>query len=511
MAEQILQIEELNSGILKNISFTWKQGETLAIMGANGSGKSTLARALTGLDRSEGQIHLYYEGGWQDFSRLPRWQVIGLVRQHPRRQCIGASIGEELSFGLLNLGYHTNEIIAKTEELLSFLGLVGKENQSPATLSGGERQRLAVGAVLAMAPPFLILDEAFTMLDYRAQDSLLRMLKEKHAMAGQLWITHDPEMALKADRLFLMQEGKMTEVKKDTLLDQSLCSQYGIRSLLSVYGQDHNQSAKEKENIPRSGEEFRREADVLVWNKAGYGERGERLKINQRVKEREFIGIVGPSGAGKSTLLESAVGLVHPEEGEVWLLGSLIGKQGKSIKSLGELRKKGRLVLQEAGEFLVGRNIYEVVFGRSRKKWRPGEQQEHLAYLQGFGIDERLSDAAPELLSGGERQMAALALALADGPKLLLLDEPMLGLDAAGRRRVQEIIEGNLGRRTILYVTHDLREILPYADRIWGVYQGRIMLDCPKKEWGKHREELEVLGVKTEWGGKDRICLENYK
>src|SRR5680860_1017825 len=217
-----LQVRNLNYGkILNGVNFDWHQGEIIALMGANGSGKSSLARLLAGLlEPTVGEIQLNVDGIPQAWNTVRRWQEIGLVGQHPRRQTIGATVAEELGYGLLNLGCDIQWVRKKVRELAFSVGLGGKENQSPATLSGGERQRLVTVAILALQPSFLILDEALTMLDARAQANIQELLFQAQTETGQLWITHDQELARLADRLLVIQNGKILDVRRRNIKGQ---------------------------------------------------------------------------------------------------------------------------------------------------------------------------------------------------------------------------------------------------------------------------------------------------
>ena len=459
---------------VSEVNFEWHKGEIIALMGANGSGKSTLARLIAGLiEPTDGEILLTVDGTSCAWNTVKRWQEIGFVGQHPQRQTIGATVAEELGYGLLNLGHDTPWVRDKVRELAASVGLGGKEDQSPSTLSGGERQRLVTAAILAMQPSFLILDEALTMLDARAQASVLELLFKAKLETGQLWITHDPDLARLADRLLVINQGKLVDMGKprDAFNDRELQSLLGIREI-----QDHTFSKSTKEGQP-----------VLEWQKTKYE---SRLSLNKVVKAGEFIGIVGASGSGKTTLLDSAVGFILPTEGQLLVCGEPISKA-----SLKTVRRKTRLVIQEAGEYLIGRSVYHEVFYGDTRQDLLDQRQERLLFLEGFGISACMSEQAPERLSGGERQKVALAAALRTLPEILLLDEPLLGLDTTNRASIQAMIS-EWDERTIMYVTHDLREVLQYADRLWLVENGNVVLDCSIQCWKEHREQLIASGVR---------------
>ncbi|EGW39838.1 ATP-binding cassette domain-containing protein [Desulfosporosinus sp. OT] len=489
---KVLQVQNIHYGnILNGVDFDWHQGEIIALMGANGSGKSTLARVLNGLlEPKEGEIRLTFDDTVCDWNTVKRWQEIGLVGQHPRRQTIGATVAEELGFGLLNLGWDRQSVVNRVLELAASVGLEGKEDQSPATLSGGERQRLVTAAILALQPSFLILDESLTMLDMHAQANVLKLLFKVHAQTGQLWITHDPELARQADRLLVIKNGKISDLgnPSEAFVNGEMYSPDGLRK---VYINPISLDPKQKySQIMDSGKprakDLLEQPAALEWRQANYD---SRLHLNNVVRTGEFIGIVGPSGSGKTTLLESAVGLILPNEGQLIVGGEQITKANLNI-----LRTKIRLVLQEAGEYLIGRSVYhEIFYGESQQDLKI-KNKERLAILENFGLPVSMADVAPERLSGGERQKVALAAALRTLPEILLLDEPLLGLDATSRVGIQTMISA--WDMTILYVTHDLREVLQDADRIWLVENGNVVLDCSIQSWQEHQEQFRAAGVR---------------
>ncbi|MHB1406595.1 MAG: ABC transporter ATP-binding protein [Desulfitobacteriaceae bacterium] len=565
MAEKVLRINGLSyKNIVSDVSFDWRPGEVMALMGANGSGKSTLARLITGLSEpTAGTVELmeartsepigvrsgeHLADGAQ-YNPVPwpaegRWREIGFIGQHPRRQTIGASVAEELGFGLLNLGLSPQEVQLRVKELVASIGLAGKENQSPSTLSGGERQRLVTAAILAMKPPYVILDEALTMLDQRAQDKILSLFSQKCSTAGatagnsetmgemvgqpmgQLWITHDPELAAKADRLLLMKDGRVWDAGRpfSVLGCREVRAEYGIQAEYQIRTEYHIRSAHSVQIESNRDQEFKehghfkrvhRDGDneqaywdgtsepvhknvlydlpqlkILEWENCSYG---ERLEIDKKIYQGEFIGIIGPSGAGKSTLLESVIGLNLPTTGkfQAFGVGDILRKD-----NLTRQRQRCRLVLQEPGEYIIGHTVYdEVFYGHSRREAK-SKKDENLSYLERFGITAEMAVKPPERLSGGEKQRVALAAAFESKPQVLLLDEPMLGLDGRGREHLLSFLSGVRGEITILCVTHDLTEVSELADRLWLIENGQVTLDFLASSWQNYRERLQAAGVR---------------
>ncbi len=470
---KVIKVQDVRYGdILSGVSFDWHQGEIIALMGPNGSGKSTLARLIAGLMEPEGgDISLTVDGSTRAWNTVKRWQEIGLVGQHPSRQTVGATVAEEIGFGLLNLGQDIQKVQSRVQQLVAEIGLEGKEDQSPSTLSGGERQRLVTAARLAMRPSFLILDEALTMLDMRAQANILKLLFKARTETGQLWITHDPDLARQADRLLVIEKGQLVEKGKP---QRATTFSITYSSEIPLQG-------------PRVQRTHKLHPPVLEWRQANFE---SRLKLNRVVRAGEFIGIVGPSGSGKTTLLESAIGLIRPTDGEI-----LVWEEPLTKANLNTLRSKTRLVLQEAGEYLIGRSVYhEIYYGDSRRDLKANKQK-RIPFLEEFGFPPPLIEMDPERLSGGERQKVALISALLTHPEILLLDEPLLGLDGLNRTSMQTLISDRKGR-TILYVTHDLREVLQYADRLWLIENGYVVLDCPIDCWQEHQGQFQASGVR---------------
>ncbi|TGE33062.1 ATP-binding cassette domain-containing protein [Desulfosporosinus sp. Sb-LF] len=517
--EKVLEVQNIHySELFNGVNFDWHQGEIIALMGANGSGKSTLARLLAGLiEPKDGEIRLLVDGIACSWSSVKRWKEIGFIGQHPMRQTIGATVAEELGFGLLNLGQDIHRVSDRVRELASSIGLGGKEDQSPATLSGGERQRLVVAAILALHPTFLILDEALTMLDTRAQANILELLFQVRGETGQLWITHDPELAYQADRLLVIDKGRVVDLGRPSvafdncenlsLYALGIMPAMGIKGakdakedLIAKRNKDVNVDSVDKTDkgissgkgvkevaVNRANKHQGQDRALIEWRQANYD---SRLRLNHVVRAGEFIGIVGPSGSGKTTLLESVVGLILPTEGQLLVCGDPISKS-----TVHTLRRKVRFVLQEAGEYLIGRSVYHEVFYGDVKQDLKSKTEDRLSYLEEFGLNASLAEVAPERLSGGERQMVALASALRTIPEILLLDEPLLGLDATSRAGIQSMIS-SWDNITILYVTHDLREVLPNATRLWIVEKGNVVLDCPSQCWKEHQERFKVAGVR---------------
>ena len=173
---------------LSGVDFAIDDGERMALVGENGAGKTTLLACLLGLQQGNGTYR--FEG--QPVTRRLRkhlWRNIGMVFQDSADQLFCPSVGDEIAFGLKQLGASKNEIRQRTEEALCRVRLEGFEKRVPLHMSGGERKRLALACVLAMSPKLLILDEPTAGLDPQGEELLLSILGDLNVT--QLLVSHD--------------------------------------------------------------------------------------------------------------------------------------------------------------------------------------------------------------------------------------------------------------------------------------------------------------------------------
>ena len=196
---------------VKDITFHVKRGEWLSIVGHNGSGKSTTVRLIDGLLEAEsGEIVI-------DGQRLTEenvWNIrrqIGMVFQNPDNQFVGATVEDDVAFGLENQGLSRQEMKKRVEEALALVGMLDFKKREPARLSGGQKQRVAIAGVVALRPAILILDEATSMLDPEGRRELIDTVKgiRKDYDMTVISITHDLEEVAMSDRVLVMKKGSI--------------------------------------------------------------------------------------------------------------------------------------------------------------------------------------------------------------------------------------------------------------------------------------------------------------
>ncbi|EFW06988.1 MULTISPECIES: energy-coupling factor ABC transporter ATP-binding protein [Streptococcus] len=201
----------VDSYILKDVTFHVKQGEWLSIVGHNGSGKSTTIRLIDGLLEAEsGEIiidgdKLTLENVWE------KRRHIGMVFQNPDNQFVGATVEDDVAFGLENQGMGYQTMFDRVQEALDIVGMQDFKEREPARLSGGQKQRVAIAGVVALRPDIIILDEATSMLDPEGRLELIqtvKKIKDRHGMTV-ISITHDLDEVALSDRVLVMKEGQV--------------------------------------------------------------------------------------------------------------------------------------------------------------------------------------------------------------------------------------------------------------------------------------------------------------
>lgn len=214
--EYIRRDEEGNvesiSTALDHVDLDVKPGEFIAILGHNGSGKSTLAKHINALlEPSEGSLWVDGMDVSQEENILPVRQTAGMVFQNPDNQIIASVVEEDVGFGPENVGVPTDEIWERVEESLKAVGMLKYRHHSPNKLSGGQKQRVAIAGVVAMQPKCIVLDEPTAMLDPNGRRDVIRTAHELNKKKGVtiLLITHYMEEVVDADRVFVMDQGKV--------------------------------------------------------------------------------------------------------------------------------------------------------------------------------------------------------------------------------------------------------------------------------------------------------------
>lgn len=490
---EILAIKDLSfcyagedSPALSDVNITVSQGDFTVLAGATGSGKSTLLRLIKRELAPRGVT-----AGGIDFCGAPVGALsdrdaaarIGYVAQSPEEQTVTDRVWHELAFGLECLGTPPALIRRRVAEVAAFFGIEDRFDRPTSALSGGEKQLLALASVMTMQPELLLLDEPTSRLDPIAARNFISAVRRLNRELGLTVIIaeHRLEDILPlATQVVILDGGKVADsgdaravaarippsspvadampaaVRLHRTLGSTLPCPLSVREGRRFITDNYGNSVRalpatdiaEKNEKKPCALEFsdvffrysREGADVL---------RGMSL----RVPEGSITCLVGGNGAGKSTALAVAAGLCSHYAGKVRVFGE----------------KKC-----PAGCVALLPQDVESLFLRDSVREELADAHCDPAALP-FELDLP-PGRHPYDLSGGQRQLLALAKVISHKPHLLLLDEPTKGLDAAAKRLLTDAIRRlAAGGMTVLAVTHDTEFAADIADRCALLFRGEVV------------------------------------
>lgn len=457
---------------LVGIDLDLEGGECLLVTGPSGCGKSTLARVLSGLiphaipARWEGEARVAgLDVGNHPLPELA--QRIGTVFQNPSSQLFHLRVEDEVAFGPRNLGLAESEVESRVDWSLGAVGISDLRERRPADLSGGQQQRVAIAAALAMRPQVLILDEPTASLDVSGTRQVIATLQELRRQLGLtiVLIEHRLAAAAKlADRVIVLEDGRVAAAgrKRDVFEKWDQLRALGLRRPID------EPLARWSELLAPNGHPPEGVAPVIELRavKAGYQRQAVIHDVDLALYPGEFAALVGDNGAGKSTLALVAAGLMKPQQGSVRYEGGKRPRAGMDVA----------LLFQDPDEQLFTDGVdEEIAFGpRNYGCYDPVVHEQTLVEADLLGLRSR----RPTALSVGQQQRTALAACLALRPKLLILDEPTLGQDWGHLERLMDhLVELNRQGTTILLITHDYKLVHHYAQRVFLMQAGRIVLD----------------------------------
>ncbi|HEX3030925.1 MAG TPA: energy-coupling factor transporter ATPase, partial [Bacillota bacterium] len=484
----VWSLQDINLGIMP--------GEYVAVIGPNGSGKSTLAQLLNGLLLpTSGQVLV---GELDTRDREQVWEIrgqIGMVFQNPDNQLVGTTVEEDVAFGPENYGVERQEIRARVEQALDWVDLVDLRDKQPGRLSGGQKQRVAIAGALALGPKCLVLDEPTSMLDPRGRRRVMECVKRMHREQGLaiVQITHLLEETLEADRILVLDRGRLVaEGTVEQIFAQgALLETLGLElpNHLSPPADDSSESTQRAQDHYCHGKGLRQlvEGPVLIGLDTvtfTYGEdqpweTKALSEVDLSIRKGEFVGLCGATGSGKSTLLRLFNGLQRPTSGRICLFQRAVWEEKTDFR---ELRRRVGMLFQNPEEQIFEATVFdEVGYGPRNQRWPRERIKESVRKaLKSVGLPgEVYAPLSPFALSGGEKRKVALAGVLAMEPEILVLDEPLAGLDGQARRELLALlvtINREHGITTIM-VSHDLEAVLRVADRIVVLQEGRKVLD----------------------------------
>ena len=428
------------------LSFEWP--EFTVIVGHNGSGKSTLALLLAGAEPGSG----VREGG----GVLGAVGGIALVGQRSELLVLGQSVAEDVTWGM------SAEHIAglDLDELLERVGLVGLADADPRSLSGGQLQRLALAGALARSPRLLISDESTAMIDRAGRAEMLDLLASLPARGiAVVHITHDPAESARADRVVAIRGGRIvsdSRVGEGALLideagDPLGSPAPGAPTVSSVSG------------TPALIKAAHLWADRVAhtYDLGTPWEKPVLRDVSLILDPGQAMLITGDNGSGKTTLSRVLTGLLVPTWGRVTLGGR---PMERCVGDVALSMQFARLQLQRPSVrsdiLAAAGHGPRIGTGSVHRKGAISREEGDRIVAEAMelvGLDPALATRGIDDLSGGQMRRVALAGLLASHPSVLILDEPMAGLDAASRDLLISVLdERRRAGLSILVISHDL-------------------------------------------------------
>ena len=483
---------------LQEVGFQVEQGEFVLLLGGTGSGKTTLLKLIKQLiapfGARTGEIRLAGE----EVSRMARKRLageVGYLFQHTQDQLCMPTPLEEMAFGLRQLGVEPAAISRRCGELSCYFGMESWLDAPMEQLSGGQRQLTALASVLAADPALLLLDEPTAQLDPVHSRSFLEQLLRLHRENNMtvLAALHQPDsIFFQADRVLVLEQGRLLfsgspQDAADCLGKQghplfaALPAGCRVMQTLGYPPSRGKQPLPEKDfarlsaaplPVHPSGRPLLKLKQVT----AGYPGQSRPVlrEVDLTLSAGEIFVLLGANGCGKTTLLKAVAGLVPLLSGSIRLEG-----EKSSLWRPTAFAQAGYLP-QDPMELFDGDRLDEDLYSYGKSRGLGPDQVEQWLEQPLFSPLKQVWTQNPLDLSGGQRQLAALAKLMLKGPKLLLLDEPGKGLDAAASARLGERLTALAQEGiAILISCHDPDFAARYGHRCGFLFHGELLPPQP--------------------------------
>lgn len=433
-----------DAAVLERLDWSVPQGAFALLVGGTGSGKSTLLSLLkpeiAPAGERTGELLVLGENV-ADMDVRASAERVGYVFQDPENQIVCETVWHEMAFGLENLGVSRDEIRRRVAETSYFFGLEDWLHRDTDTLSGGRKQLLSLAAVLVLRSRVLLLDEPTSQLDPVAEKNFLHALFRVNRELGCTVVvaTHQPRSMLNyATCAYRIEGGRV----RDVVDLASLGSREGLLDL---------DSCRPAQGAATSAAAAIREGWFRYDRAGGWVLRG----LDVTFSVGAVHAVVGGNGCGKSTMLSVLAKTAKLQRGRM--------VRGTASAALLPQNPKALLVAETVRD--------ELMEWASACGYDEAAAQEQTARLGLAGLEAR----HPYDLSGGQRQLLALAKLLLIGPELLLLDEPTKGLDLASRCIIARALrEHAQDGGTVVIATHDLDFAEQVSDDVAMMFDGEI-------------------------------------
>jgi len=484
--------------VLRDMQLQVQPGERVGLVGRSGSGKSSLALTFNGIipqsyaGQMAGQVVVAGNAAaTTPVAELAR--CVAMVFQSPDDQMSQILVRHEVASGPANLGLPLAEVLARTAESLTVLGIESLADRETASLSGGEKQKVALAAALAMRPRLLVLDEPTTDLDPRAKSDLIARLQALDPEMTMVIVSHDLEtIAPLVDRLVIVDDGAIVvDASADQVLrDPMLLDEHGIAvpqlaalnaamrrrapdwtSVTSVADASAALGIRgvvpaSRSREPSPGADT---APVILLKQVAFkypdAPRPAVENVSLAVGSGELVAILGNNGSGKTTLSKLILGLLKPTVGDIEVFGQPVDRIRPDWVGY---------IYQNPDAMLSQMSVRDEIAFTPKLLGRPDWLDATELMMTRFGL-ERLSKRFPLSLSKGQRQRLAYAAVTAASPPILIFDEPTTGIDKPGCDQIMQYMDAlRHEQKTILFITHDMSLAMRWADRVVVMHDGRI-------------------------------------
>ena len=509
-----------DSPALREVSVQVDEGSFVGITGPADAGKTTLCRLLPGFVPHffTGDLTGSVTVGDVDVpsaSIAALGATVGYVFENPSDQLTGAAttVLEEVAFGLEQRGVPTDALRARSMDELARVGVADLAERDPHTLSGGQLQRVAVASVLALDPSLLVLDEPTAELDPDGTDAVFDVASRIHREGYTVVVVSQDlqRLAPRADRLLVVDDGAVVRdgPPGDVLADRSLDDRLRVPPTVRLGRAFRDDGLVPADRplpltVEAAVDELRSHADLdteggttraptdgggavgtanaepLVrlddvhhtYDASERGEGVEALRGIDLAVDGGCVALLGPNGAGKTTLVKHLNGLLTPTTGRV-----LVDGTDTRETQVSTLAADVGLVFQNPDDQLFHSRVAdEVGFGPENLGVADVDARVDRA-LKRVGLDGQ-GEADTYELGRAARKRVALASVLAMEPRVVVLDEPTAGQDAAGVDRVGDVVSTLVADgRLVIVVTHDVAFVTDYADRVVVLSEGRVLAD----------------------------------
>lgn len=462
--------------VLKSVDLDLDSGEVLALIGGNGAGKSTLMKIIMGIYQPDGgQIEI---SGQMTAMTKPSVALSSGVYMVPQEPMLFPNMTVEEN---ITMGFNASqrELKARLVKIMSDIGWKLDFGRKASSLSIAEQTLVEILRALLRQAKILILDEPTSALTFDEVESFFRVINDlRKSGIGIIYITHRlAEVFEIATHVSIMCDGVITLSGQVSAFTREML----VKSLLPPNAEQIEKTAQVCKVVDRAGTK----PVFELKNFSGYGFKD----ISLEVYPGEVLGVAGVVGAGRTELVSTIFGRDKALGGKVLLDGKdITGLKTKTILKAGiNYVPEDRFLFGIFGLSSVGSNISSAsldnrALGRFILNLK-SERKLAQTYIDHFRIKVTGQDQAMSSLSGGNQQKAVLGRSLSTKPKLVIMDEPTRGIDAAARGDIYSIIQKLRDEGVaILLVSSDMEEIVELSDRAVCVFQGRINAELCKEQ-----------------------------